>query len=410
MIGVVLIVSVLFLILVLVIKKYENVRKGKEGIYHENIEDKLPPSCLKLSCPKTVRILVNMGSQGLKYDAQIYNTLIDGSYICCYYSEGEIPLSEKHRHVDINIHIEKIMWPPKQQIFPATEDWFLVNQELLFESLTNLKGIDKFLCKSHYAHELLIALIDKYKLHSQAVYVGHTSVKPLNCNLSKDYNLFMHAAGQSAFKNTQLLIKVWKLLHKKYHNIRLVLTCKDYCTMMVDDPDFFNDNKLLEKYGIIYKPYFDKDEYEYYTNTAGCYICPSLVEGYGHYINEGRANGAVVITTDGPPMNELVIDNYSGLLIKDVKIIPSKHITHLYTKYIPEFITKYIAKTPAGSLQSIHPDDSFAYLITQSDLYDAMDKYINLPLDTKMSMSQKSYQLYISDTNKFQTFLEKLLK
>ena len=35
---------------------------------------------------------------------------------------------------------------------------------------------------------------------------------------------------------------------------------------------------------------------------------------YGHYLNEGRALGALVITTDFPPMNELV-DADSGVLI-----------------------------------------------------------------------------------------------
>ncbi|CAK4612741.1 unnamed protein product [Aphanomyces euteiches] len=43
-------------------------------------------------------------------------------------------------------------------------------------------------------------------------------------------------------------------------------------------------------------------------------LCPSGMEGFGHYINQARAAGALVATTDAPPMNEL-IDSDSGVLI-----------------------------------------------------------------------------------------------
>lgn len=36
------------------------------------------------------------------------------------------------------------------------------------------------------------------------------------------------------------------------------------------------------------------------------HICASEREGFGHYLNEARAAGAFIITTDHPPMNEFV--------------------------------------------------------------------------------------------------------
>jgi hypothetical protein len=36
------------------------------------------------------------------------------------------------------------------------------------------------------------------------------------------------------------------------------------------------------------------------------HVCASEREGFGHYINEGRAAGAFIISTDHPPMSELV--------------------------------------------------------------------------------------------------------
>nr|CCA22003.1 conserved hypothetical protein [Albugo laibachii Nc14] len=44
------------------------------------------------------------------------------------------------------------------------------------------------------------------------------------------------------------------------------------------------------------------------------FLCPSAMEGYGHYINQARAAGGVVLTTNAPPMNELVTSS-SGFLV-----------------------------------------------------------------------------------------------
>jgi len=48
---------------------------------------------------------------------------------------------------------------------------------------------------------------------------------------------------------------------------------------------------------------------------SGIHLCPSEREGYGLYIAEAMAAGALVIATNHPPMNELVT-NATGLLIE----------------------------------------------------------------------------------------------
>ena len=52
-------------------------------------------------------------------------------------------------------------------------------------------------------------------------------------------------------------------------------------------------------------------------NEQQFHLCVSQAEGFGHKLNEGLSCGAVVITTNAPPMNELVSPE-RGILSEEV--------------------------------------------------------------------------------------------
>ena len=65
--------------------------------------------------------------------------------------------------------------------------------------------------------------------------------------------------------------------------------------------------------------HLDDARLRYLQNAHTFHICPSEAEGFGHVLMEGLSVGAVLVTTDGAPMNELVTRG-RGLLIPPARI------------------------------------------------------------------------------------------
>jgi glycosyltransferase involved in cell wall biosynthesis len=62
------------------------------------------------------------------------------------------------------------------------------------------------------------------------------------------------------------------------------------------------------------RDYLDDAAYRQLQNEHRFHLCPSATEGYGHYIAEAMSCGALVITLDAEPMNELVTSE-RGVLV-----------------------------------------------------------------------------------------------
>lgn len=392
--------SIIFILTIILItylfyKKYFYLKNVNDGIYNYHSDDNYNLVIDKIDCKKIVRIITNMKSDGTKRDAIIYNKLLQNSYICYY--KNEIPSEELSKMVDVDIYIESLTDINK---YKSHNKWFIVNQEILYEKLDDLKQITHFICKTKYAHKLLSSMKNKYNLKGNVYFIGHTSISNTKLNLNKDFNLFIHTAGKSPAKNTNLLIKVFKKIHKKYPETKLVITCHKYCSLFVNE-------KIGDNDGIIYRTFLQEEKFNEYTKKSICYICPSLVEGYGHYINEGRANSSAILTTNGPPMNEFIDNN--GLLIDSYMNSPIGTTNILSHPPIVEHILYKIINYIHLLVGNKTCENSEMFFVNEKSLFDTIEKFILLSNEKKLSFCKQSYINFVDDTKKFRNRLEILI-
>ncbi|GLE06531.1 hypothetical protein PINS_up015857 [Pythium insidiosum] len=122
---------------------------------------------------------------------------------------------------------------------------------------------------------------------------------------------FVHTVGGSTEKGTARLLDCW-------------LSRPDLPPLYVYIGTNLYNNVFKKRYGRaiassenihLHADHLDVASFsQLYTNSS-FFVCPSLQEGYGHYINQARAAGAFVITPDVPPMNELITPS-TGELVK----------------------------------------------------------------------------------------------
>lgn len=120
---------------------------------------------------------------------------------------------------------------------------------------------------------------------------------------------FVHAIGTSVQKGTKEVLNCW-------------LTRPDFPALQIYmDEDVYDgwlkphyDEQILESQVELHLGRVEADEFGRMVAETAFFLCTSVHEGYGHYINQARASEAVIVTTDIPPMNEL-LSPASGVLI-----------------------------------------------------------------------------------------------
>jgi len=123
-------------------------------------------------------------------------------------------------------------------------------------------------------------------------FVGFTSVDRRLADVAREPTFF-HLGGRSKNKGTQPLLDLW-LRQPEWP----LLTIVQRATLRL--PASMPANvRLLSSY-------LDDEELRILQNRHLFHLCPSETEGFGHHLVEGMSVGAITLTTDAPPMNEMI--------------------------------------------------------------------------------------------------------
>lgn len=211
--------------------------------------------------------------------------------------------------------------------FPfANKNILIPNPEWCFFTPQEIAKFDMILCKTKEAERIFKTL------NSHAVYMGFTCKDRFLSDVKKDYRSPLHLVGKSMQKGTDQVVKSW-IKNPQWPQLTLVKT---------DVSAYPSAQNILYRFG-----YLPIEEVKELQNKHGIHICPSETEGFGHYIVEAMSCGAVVVTTDGPPMNELVLDK--RCLVGAERTEPRQFATNYYVdpKKLDQTITQLLSLSDA---------------------------------------------------------------
>ncbi|MFZ4623366.1 MAG: glycosyltransferase [Rhodoferax sp.] len=254
---------------------------------------------------QTLFHVISGGTPGLRVDAQVVSAALT-PYGCVSVHVSRqrnlhMPVTRfwlglasafgKRQH--LGIFLENV---PSTWLDVLTDSVIIPNQEWLRPAtLQAMTRCSQVWCKTRYAEQI-------FQEHEfDAHFIGFSSVDRFLPQVAKNYGRFIHIAGRSELKGTQVVLDVW---------------CRhpEWPTLVVVTRDRYLARYQSQNIRVM-QHFVAEAALNILMNSAGVHVCPSEAEGFGHYINEALSTQAVVLTTDAPPMNELV-DPAFGLLAK----------------------------------------------------------------------------------------------
>ncbi|HEX6832164.1 MAG TPA: glycosyltransferase [Rudaea sp.] len=185
---------------------------------------------------------------------------------------------------DVNLMLEHVRPEyaslARRNVLLPHPEWFLAKDRDAFGA------IDEVFALTHHALPLFAALGKPVR------YVGFTSEDRRDAAVPRE-RAFFHLAGRSQNKGTEPLLALWRR-HPEWP----LLTVVQNPRVAKPGPPAANIRHLVD--------YVSDAELKRLQNAHRFHLCPSETEGFGHYLVEAMGIGAVTITLDAAPMNEMV--------------------------------------------------------------------------------------------------------
>ncbi|KAG3077789.1 hypothetical protein PI124_g19781 [Phytophthora idaei] len=210
-------------------------------------------------------------------------------------------------------------WPKDKPIY------LMPNIEMFELTPAHYWKVDGVLCKTQECYDRVTrwykqegnprntsVFYTKHTSSDQALFarkrMGERVIRPKDFSNIK----FIHTAGTSSAKGTRELLECW-IFVPGLPQLDVYIDDKPFNLLFKEKLKMylkFSRSPVNVHVGLVERSKFTK-----LTADTTFFMCPSVSEGYGHYINQARAAGAVVVTTDLSPMNELITANETGFLI-----------------------------------------------------------------------------------------------
>lgn len=291
-------------------------------------------------------------------------------------------------------------------LLPGALNVMLVNHENLYGYDAYLhQQMHVFLCKTRICVSLMQQYVARKNYTATVLFVSHTSADPLRHLVGsgssssssghrekgrgrnrrvapvQDFNKFIHVRGKSSLKHTREVLECWA----GRPELPLLTVVGPVPNLQISGPDARRYRAAANVRIIGEPPARWDDEYVLLPSQQlhllaaehGVHVCPSEREGFGHYINEARALGALILTPDHPPMNELVTPD-TGVMIRPVGAF-SNELAAL------------------GGLANI------SARISPGSMCDAVDRTLALPIAERRARGTVVRAAYHSDRREFVT-------
>lgn len=247
---------------------------------------------------KKINILTVLNGVGLEQDAIILKEILEPYYDICVIDYLKPYLASKS---DMNIMLELVD--------PTMLNYAAVNILIPNPEWTNFGNRYKNQFNYVFAKTRDAERIFKY-LGYNTLYTSFTSRDLYKKEFSKK-KYFLHFGGKSETKNSDVVWRTWV----DHADMPKVIFCRtNHFDKFFESPD--NIIKCFYR--------FSEDEKNMLMNRCMFHVCTSQYEGFGHYIWEGKSVGAIVITTNTPPMNGF-INNKSGFLVDTARTKSMNH-------------------------------------------------------------------------------------
>ncbi len=242
--------------------------------------------------PGKINIIARRNGVGLDRDVDLLHDVLNaaGFEVTISHCRGISPLRRlfpQKAKFDANLFVERIF---PRWFGSAPVNIVIPNQERFPKRhLPLLRKMDHVLAKTAHGHEIFSKHVPGTHL------VRFTSPNLFDPEIPKNESLScLHLAGRSTLKGTETVLALWNK-HPEWPPLTLI-QCEE------NAPESVPENVTL------ITDYLSDEEIQRHLNVNRIHLCPSLSEGWGHYIVEAMSCGAVVVTTDAPPMNELITE------------------------------------------------------------------------------------------------------